>query len=40
VDALALHNPAVSAAAIASHIQSSVEDLEHADLMPEDYLAI
>ncbi len=40
VDALALHNPAISAAAIASHIQSSVEDLEHADLMPEDYLAI
>ena len=40
VDALARHNPAVSAAAIASHIQSSVEDLEHADLMPEDYLAI
>lgn len=40
VDALARHNADLAAAAIASHINSSVKDLDTANLMPEDYLTI
>ncbi len=40
VNALADHNADLVAESIASHIRSSVEDLETTDLMPEDYLTI
>jgi len=40
VEALAQHTPVVAATAITSHLQSSVDDLENAELMPADYLTI
>ncbi|HKJ65726.1 MAG TPA: GntR family transcriptional regulator [Desulfopila sp.] len=40
VAALGEHNPDKAAEAIATHIRSSVNDLETVDLMPDDYLSI
>ncbi len=40
VDTLAQHDAELAAAAIAGHINSSVKDLDTANLMPEDYLTI
>ncbi len=40
VDALAQHDAELATAAIARHINSSVKDLDTANLMPEDYLTI
>jgi len=40
VEALAKNNPDLAAAAIAEHIRTSVDDLETAELVPDDYLSI
>ena len=40
VTALSQHDPEATADAISKHIRSSVNDLETADLMPDDYLSI
>ena len=38
-DALAKHDPDLAAAAVSKHIRTSVDDLETADLVPDDYLS-
>ncbi len=40
IDALAEHSSAKAAEAVKLHLQSSVEGLEHVEVMPDDYLAI
>lgn len=40
VESLSQHDPELAALAVAKHIRSSVDDLETAELVPDDYLSI